>query len=85
MNSRAKEQVIGSVQQVAALLRQRRKARRRPQRELAAKLGLSQARFSVLESDPAGLTLERLLALANLLDLEVVIRDRANKASTAGW
>lgn len=85
MNTPGKEQRIGSVQQAAALLRQRRKARHKPQRELAGKLGLSQARFSVLERDAAGLTLEHLIALANLLDLEIVIRDRTHKPSTAGW
>jgi len=51
------------------------------QGELAAKLNISQSRLSTLESDPAGLTLERLLALAGVLGLEIVIQDRAQTSA----
>jgi len=54
------------------------------QRELAEKLGVSQGRLSTLESDPASLTLERLIVLAKLLGLELVLRD-ASAASSAEW
>jgi HTH-type transcriptional regulator/antitoxin HipB len=50
------------------------------QAELAAKLNISQSRLSTLESDPATLTLDRLLALASLLGLELVVEDRATTA-----
>ena len=63
--------------QFGEIVRGRRKARGLSQAELAEKLDVSQSRLSTLESDPAGLTLDRLLALANLLGLEVVVQDKA--------
>jgi len=71
-------QLITAPNQVAEILRGRRKARRISQHALAEKLGTSQSRLSSLEEDPARLTLERLLALANLLDLELVLQDKSN-------
>ena len=70
--------------QVGEILRRRRKSRRMAQRELAEKLGVSQGRLSALESDPASLTLERLIVLAKLLGLELVLRDKS-AASSAEW
>jgi len=70
-------QLITTPKQAGEILRGRRKARRISQHTLAAKLGTSQSRLSGLEEDPARLTLERLLALANLLDLELVLQDRS--------
>lgn len=69
------ELLVTTPAQVGEVLRHRRKSRRLAQRDLAEKLGLSQARLSVLESDPASLTLDRLLVLAKLLGLEIVLRD----------
>lgn len=80
-----KEQRVTTPGQVADILRQRRKSRGLSQTDVASKLGLSQARVSAIESTPASLTLDRLIALASLLDLEVVLRDRSPKRSTAGW
>jgi HTH-type transcriptional regulator/antitoxin HipB len=85
MNNSNKEQRVTTPGQVADILRQRRRSRGLSQTDVAFKLGLSQARVSAIESKPASLTLERLIALANLLDLEVVLRDRSPKRSTAGW
>jgi HTH-type transcriptional regulator/antitoxin HipB len=73
-------QLITTSAQLGEVLRGRRKARRVSQQELAVKLGISQSRLSTLESDPAGLTLDRLLALASVLGLEIVIQDRAAAA-----
>jgi HTH-type transcriptional regulator / antitoxin HipB len=70
------QQLITTPGQVGEVLRARRTSRRIPQRELAAKLGISQGRLSTLETAPAALTLDRLILLANLLDLEVVLRDK---------
>jgi HTH-type transcriptional regulator/antitoxin HipB len=56
-------QIIISAGQVGEILRGRRKARRISQRELAAKLDVSQGRMSTLETNPAGLILERLIVL----------------------
>ena len=71
--------------QVGELLRERRKSLGISQRELASKLGISQGRFSTLELDPSGLTLERFIALTNLLGLELVLRDRPRKNSRSEW
>jgi HTH-type transcriptional regulator/antitoxin HipB len=85
MNTSSKEQRVTTPGQVAGILRQRRKSKGLSQTDVAFKLGLSQARVSAIESKPASLTLDRLIALTNLLDLEVVLRDRSPKRSTAGW
>jgi HTH-type transcriptional regulator/antitoxin HipB len=79
------QQLIITPDQVGEILRGRRKARRIPQRELARKLGVSQNRLSALESHPGRLTLERMIAAANLLGLEIVIRDRPSTASKPEW
>lgn len=71
--------------QVGELLRGRRKSLGIPQRELASKLGISQGRFSTLELDPSALTLERLIALSNLLGLELVLRDRRRTKPGGEW
>jgi HTH-type transcriptional regulator / antitoxin HipB len=71
-------QLITTPEQVGEILRGRRKARRVPQQILATKLSISQSRLSTLESDPAGLTLDRLLLLAKLLGLELVLQDKAD-------
>ncbi len=75
-------QLITTPNQVGEILRGRRKARRIPQKELAAKLSVSQSRLSTLESNPAGLTLERLLLAAKLLGLELVIQDKSAARKT---
>lgn len=74
-------QLITIPAQVGEILRGRRKARRVPQQDLALKLGISQSRLSSLEGEPGGLTLERLLLLANLLGLELILQD---KSETSG-
>lgn len=76
-------QLITTASQVGEILRGRRKARRLPQQEIATKLGIAQSRLSTLETDPSGLTLERLLHLANLLGLELVLQDRSDEPSPA--
>jgi HTH-type transcriptional regulator/antitoxin HipB len=85
MSNSNKEQRVTTPGQVADILRQRRRSKGLSQTDVAFKLGLSQARVSAIESKPASLTLERLIALANLLDLEVVLRDRSRQRTTAGW
>lgn len=82
-------QVVTNPTQVAEILRGRRKARRLPQQELAAKLGVSQSRLSALEAGTSALTLDRLLALANLLGLQLILEDKPSKpnksSSRAEW
>jgi HTH-type transcriptional regulator/antitoxin HipB len=79
-------QLITAPTQVGEILRGRRKARQLPQQELAEKLGISQSRLSTLETDPSGLTLERLIALANLLGLELVLQEKEEaRGPKAEW
>jgi HTH-type transcriptional regulator / antitoxin HipB len=78
-------QIVTTPNQVGEILRRRRKFRAMPQRELAAKLGVSQGRMSSIESDPANLTLARLIAAANVLGLELVLQDKDMAASSTEW
>ena len=79
-------QLITTPGQVGEILRGRRKTRRVSQHELATKLGISQGRLSVLEGDAAGLTLDRLIVLTQLLGLELVLQDKADQPkSKAEW
>jgi HTH-type transcriptional regulator/antitoxin HipB len=80
-----REQRLSTESQLSELLRQRRKARGLSQQQVAGKLGVTQARLSELESGRAHITLERLIALAQLLDLEVVLRDRQSDAAPTEW
>jgi HTH-type transcriptional regulator/antitoxin HipB len=72
-------QPITTPAQVGQILRARRAARRISQRTLAEKLGITQGRFSMLEADPAALTVGRLLALANALGLTLVVQDKSDQ------
>jgi HTH-type transcriptional regulator / antitoxin HipB len=78
-------QTLTTPAQVGEILRSRRKSRRAAQAMLAEKLGISQSRLSILEANPAGLTLDRLLALAKLLGLEVVLQDATERRPKAEW
>ncbi len=74
-----------SAQQAAQLLVGRRKALGLSQAEVAARLGISQNRLSELELRPERLTLERLLALAGVLGLELAIGDKAPPRGDSEW
>lgn len=76
--------IVTDPRQVGEILRSRRTSRRLSQQQIATRLNISQGRLSVLENNPADLTLERLITLAALLDLEIVLRDRADAPTSAG-
>jgi HTH-type transcriptional regulator/antitoxin HipB len=76
--------IITNPSQVSEILRGRRKARRMPQQQLAAKLGISQSRLSAIEAGSAALTLDRLITLANVLGLQLVLQDKADKLDKLG-
>ena len=78
-------QTVTTAVQIGEILRSRRKSRRAAQAALAEKLGISQSRLSILEANPAGLTLDRLLALAKLLGLEVVLQDAPERRPKVEW
>jgi HTH-type transcriptional regulator/antitoxin HipB len=78
--------IITNPGQVAEILRGRRKARRVPQQQLAAKLGISQSRLSALEAGTSALTVDRLIMLANLLGLQLILQDKPDKLGPeADW
>jgi HTH-type transcriptional regulator/antitoxin HipB len=77
-------QVLTIPNQVGSVLRGRRKALDLSQEKLAAKLGIAQNRLSQLESDPSRLTLDRLLALINVLGLELVVQVKENPSNHQG-
>lgn len=78
--------IVTNAAQVAEILRGRRKARRISQQELAGKIGISQGRLSAIEAGIAPLTVDRLIVLANVLDLQLVVQDKTDKANRkAEW
>lgn len=80
-------QVITHSAQLGQILTGRRKASKRSQRALAAKLAISQNRLSEIEGNPGTIAVDRLLELANILGLELVIQDKpvASRSSKTEW
>ncbi len=73
---------ITTATQLGRNLVARRKALHPSQQQMARQLGISQNRLSELEAHPESLTLERLLVLLNLLNLELGVRERTGSART---
>jgi HTH-type transcriptional regulator/antitoxin HipB len=67
-------------EQVGYLLTARRKELGLTQAAVAARLGISQNRLSELEKQPSLLTLDRLLALAGILGVELLLQERDQSA-----
>lgn len=76
---------IKHANQVGTALQSRRKALKLSQAQVAERLGLSQNRLSELESAPQTLTVDQLLALINVLGLELRIGESSGKASKVEW
>ena len=74
---------ITTTAQVGATLATRRKHLELSQQIVASHVGLSQNRLSVLESRPETLTVEQLIALLNVLGLEMRIGERTTTKPTA--
>jgi HTH-type transcriptional regulator/antitoxin HipB len=64
------------------ILKARRRALGLTQKQMAGKLAITQARLSQIESDPAALTLDRLMDICHLLQLDISIDDRKQQPST---
>jgi HTH-type transcriptional regulator / antitoxin HipB len=62
---------IATAQQIGSALIARRKTLGHSQNEIGTKLNLSQNRISELETNPGTMTVAQLLALANVLGLEL--------------
>ena len=67
---------ITSPNQIGAIIAARRKQRGLSQAQLAARVGLSQNRLSVLEKNSGTLTARQLIVLLNALGLDLDIDDR---------
>jgi len=76
------EQILTKASKAGQLVAARRRALRLSQRDLAAKLGISQNYLSQIEAGQRKLSTERLLDLANVLGLELVIRDKQQQPDT---
>jgi HTH-type transcriptional regulator/antitoxin HipB len=71
--------------QIGATLSARRKSLDLSQAEVASRLGLSQNRLSELESRPETLTVAQLLALLNVLGLEMTVAEQSAGKSRTEW
>lgn len=79
------QQRISTSNQTGQVFAARRKALRLSQKVVAARLGISQNRMSVLEADPSRLTLDRLISLASILGLELVLQDKGRSPTRSEW
>jgi HTH-type transcriptional regulator/antitoxin HipB len=73
---KAMRQKVITAPQLSHLLQSYRKKERLTQADLGQRAGISQERYSVLESDPGRITVERLLRIVNALGLEMVLQDK---------
>jgi HTH-type transcriptional regulator/antitoxin HipB len=76
---------VTSPTQIGATLTGRRKHLKLSQTDVANRMGLSQNRISELEANPQTLTVEQLLALLNVLGLEMSLGERAGAKSKVEW
>ena len=79
------KQLISNPTQLGHLLASARKAKRLTQAEAGARVGLSQSRVSVLETDTSSLTVEQLLALTGLYELRIQVLDRVGTSPAVEW
>ena len=76
---------INNPAQIGATLTGRRKHLKLSQTDVANRLGLSQNRISELEAKPETLTVEQLLALLNVLGLEMTLGERTGSKPRVEW
>lgn len=76
---------ITSPTQIGATLTGRRKHLKLSQTDVASRLSLSQNRLSELEAKPETLTVEQLLALLNVLGLEMSLFETAANKPKVEW
>lgn len=75
--------LISIADQLAPQLRSLRKVRGLSQTDLADKLGLSQSRIAAIERNPAAVSAGQLLALLQILEVDLVLRDKKAAAANA--
>lgn len=74
-----------TAQQVGHLIVARRKALSLSQADIAQRLGISQSRYSEIETAPERITLDRLLAIAAVLGFEVALQERPASPPSSEW
>lgn len=74
-----------TAQQVGHLLVARRKILGLSQADMAQRLGISQSRYSEIETAPERITLERLLVIAAALGFEVALQERPASPLSSEW
>lgn len=76
---------ILTAQQVSHFFVARRKALGLSQADMAQRLSISQSRYSEIETAPERITLERLLAIAAVLEFEVALQDKPSSLPSSEW
>ena len=78
---------IRSADQLKNTLKSLRKAKKISQKELAARLGITQQAMSSLEAQPHAASIERLMQLLSVLGIDVVLRERnlQKTTETGAW
>lgn len=77
--------IVTTPNQIGAILASRRKQLGLSQAQVAARVGLSQNRLSVLEKNSATMNARQLLALLNALGLDLAIDQRSGGKSRSEW
>lgn len=77
--------IVTTPNQIGAILASRRKQLGLSQADVAARVGLSQNRLSVLEKNAGTLNARQMLALLNTLGLDLAINERSGSKSRAEW
>lgn len=67
--------LISISDQIAPQLRSLRKVRQLSQADLARRLGVSQSRIAAIERNPAAVSTGQLMAVLQVLGVELVLRD----------
>lgn len=77
---------LSTSHQIGMILTLRRKQLKLTQAEVAARLNISQNRLSELENQPGQMTIDRLLALTGILNVELTLQERnANNTVDSEW
>ena len=70
--------------QLGPHLRALRRARKMTQGNLAARLGVTQARVAAIEANPAAVSVGQFMTILAALGVDIVLRPRSSKDATAG-
>lgn len=76
---------IKTPQQLGAVLRGFRRDRQLTQANAGARAGLAQNAVSEIEGNPGRSSVDRVFRLLAALEVEIVLRPRQNKGTSADW